>query len=190
MIRLFIQAQEEYVANTYDFNNFNHELVNSEEFQTNLMLELLKSKRAIQSNIPNYEWVPVTKKIIDEVLPLLEKSDMSEIRCEITGLSTIYTTVLIEKEFLIGSIDKFYGNQFTVLGKILKYEEKGAYLPLESTILGQIDSSMLNKLDEGINRIYEILKPFQVSSQLDKSKNNLRVTGVPILKILPIAIYI
>jgi hypothetical protein len=161
------------------------------QITSEIMIRSLKEKEKYldDNKSKNLKWVPIVKQIIDQILPLLEKNDLLELRAEIKGLGTVKTIILVEKKFILGSLNKFYGNDFTVIGKVVKHEQRGNYSALESTIFSQLDDNLIDKLEEGLSKFKDVLKPFKADSQIESSKSNIRISNVEILKILPIAIY-
>jgi Protein of unknown function (DUF1460) len=189
-INIYSEGLDDYLVSKINYEGIDSKM-DQQQITSEIMIRSLKEKESYlkQNQSKNLKWIPITKKIIDQILPLLEKNDLLELRAEIQGLGIIKTVILVEKKFILGSINKFYGNNFTVIGKVIKHETKGNYSALESTIFSQLDDNLIDKLEEGLSKFKDVLKPFKADSQIESSKSNIRVSDVEILKILPIAIY-
>lgn len=192
-INLFSKWLDSYLENTFEFDQGESQQQSTESLHAQLAIGYLNQKQNYIRDNPDIAKIFATKTVIDEVIPLLESSDVNELRGQIAFHKKVQTLILLEKHSLIGSIEKLYGNEFSVVGKVIKYEPKGEYSPLESTIFSQLNDDLLKQIEGIIGTINGTLKGamkgVNIESQIRTSSENIRMTNTEVMKILPVAIY-
>lgn len=131
-------------------------------------------------------------KVLETLMPQIEAGKIDVLNLHIEGFGGKYNTlVFCEKSNFIGSVEKVYGNTFTVIGKVNENLKNSEYSLFESTIYGQLDKKILEKIEkfvESIPSLFNGIKISDITDQFDSQTKKIRISG-NIIKIIPVVIY-